>query len=144
MVDGMNTTPSPRWPGLPPSAAALPDPNTYTVYRWGWAPHGLATRRQLASIGLRPGRQEPRGEIRWKWDRKRRTFARFGVLYSVTDALPKRTATPRQLAALAKAMTARRTCPQCRTRCDYCIPTSLGMCLDCHDTTRSAIYATAA
>jgi len=91
----------------------------------------LATRRQLASIGLRPGRQEPRGEIRWRFDRRKRTYTRFGVLYSVADAKPKRPATPRQLAALALAMRARRTCPVCGIEADYVIPTSLGRCVPC-------------
>jgi hypothetical protein len=85
----------------------------------------------LASIGLTPGRQYPRGEIRWKWNRRKRTFTRFAVLYSITDARPKRPATPRQLAALALAMTARRTCPDCGIEADYCIPTSQGRCVPC-------------
>ncbi|GAB2770077.1 hypothetical protein GCM10027091_01630 [Streptomyces daliensis] len=39
--------------------------------------------------------------------------------------------TPARTAALAKAMLARRTCPQCRTDAGYCIPTSLGICVSC-------------
>lgn len=34
-------------------------------------------------------------------------------------------------AAHAKAMLARRKCPNCRTDAGYCIPTSLGMCVSC-------------
>lgn len=36
--------------------------------------------------------------------------------------------TPARWAALAKANTARRTCPRCRLDVGYCIPTSHGMC----------------
>ncbi len=39
--------------------------------------------------------------------------------------------TPGKRAALAKAMRARRTCPNCRTDAGYVIPTSLGMCVPC-------------
>ncbi|WP_405190009.1 hypothetical protein OG473_10160 [Streptomyces anulatus] len=33
------------------------------VYRWRLAPDGLATRRQLRALGLRPGGQDPVVEI---------------------------------------------------------------------------------
>ena len=46
-------------------------------------------------------------------------------------ALPKRQATPAQLAAIAKALRARRTCPICGTEKPYYIPRSLGECPDC-------------
>ncbi|MGW2591172.1 RRQRL motif-containing zinc-binding protein, partial [Streptomyces sp. NPDC001515] len=36
-------------------------------------------------------------------------------------------------AALAKAMLARRTCPACHRDAGYCIPSSLGMCVTCAD-----------
>ena len=38
-----------------------------------------------------------------------------------------------QLAALGKAMAARRTCAVCGTEKPYCIPRSTGLCNDCAD-----------
>lgn len=39
--------------------------------------------------------------------------------------------TPAKRAALAKANTARRTCPQCRRDAGYVIPAALGVCTPC-------------
>lgn len=39
--------------------------------------------------------------------------------------------TPAKTAALAKANTARRTCPECQTDAGYVIPAQLGMCIPC-------------
>ncbi|MFC7607232.1 RRQRL motif-containing zinc-binding protein [Streptosporangium amethystogenes subsp. fukuiense] len=106
----------------------------YTVPTWPWgmSPAHLMTRRQLANQGLRPGRQGVQGQVMW---RSRRAGSRDGVrvayLYDVGQALPKRQPTARQLAALALAMAARRTCPECGTDRGYVIPTSLGMCVSC-------------
>jgi hypothetical protein len=47
--------------------------------------------------------------------------------------VPKRVATPAQLGAVAKALRARRWCPTGGHYADYCIPTSLGECVECHD-----------
>jgi hypothetical protein len=33
------------------------------TYPWRWAPEGLATKRQLRALGLRPGGQEPVGQV---------------------------------------------------------------------------------
>ena len=49
-------------------------------------------------------------------------------LYRGDCAKRVRLMTPGKRAALAKAMCARRTCPQCRTDAGYVIPTSLGCC----------------
>ena len=57
----------------------------------------------------------------------------MAYLYRADLALPKRQATPAQLAALAKALAARRTCPTCGTEKPYCIPRSTGVCNDCAD-----------
>lgn len=69
------------------------------VYRWRCAPRHLRTRRQLAAMGLRPGGQDIAGTL---------PFRRYGrvqvaYLFDVRLAAPKRTATPAQLVALAKA-----------------------------------------
>lgn len=105
----------------------------WLTFRWGFAPSGLATRRQLAACGLRPGGAQPVACLSWRRGR------RIAYLYPVDLAVPKRAMTPAKAAALVAAMRARRTCPTCRRDAGYCIPTSLGCCLDCHDArTRSA------
>ena len=104
-----------------------PDGTRYGIptYPWRSAPHGLLTMRQLRARGLRPGGQQPVAQILW------RKGKRVAYLYLASRALPKRTATPAQLAALAAAMRARRTCPACGLEQPYCIPRSRGECNDC-------------
>ena len=106
-----------------------PDGRRYGLptYPYHWAPQGLLTIRQLRAQGLRPGGQQPAAQIIW------RNGKRVAYLYHAALALPKRTATPAQLTALGKAMTARRTCPVCGTEQPYCIPRSTGLCNDCTD-----------
>ena len=100
--------------------------NGTRTWPWKWAPSGLASRRQLAAMGLRPAGQEPYGRIvcrrgrRWAW------------LYRLDLAQPKRQPTPAVRAALTKAMAARRWCGGCRQDVGYCIQVSLGVCMDCH------------
>ncbi|MEU7031437.1 RRQRL motif-containing zinc-binding protein [Streptomyces sp. NPDC046275] len=107
-----------------PGDGALP------VYRWRQAGPGLATRRQLRELGLRPGGSEPvariecRGGKRWAW------------LYRIDLARPKFPMTLAKEAALDAAMAARQTCGTCRRRYFHCIPLkSLGSCLECYDGT---------
>jgi hypothetical protein len=100
------------------------------TYPFKFAPDGLATRRQLRNQGLRPGGQEIAAQILW------RKGKRVAYLYRIDLARPKRTATPAQLAAIDRAMIARRTCPTCRQVKDYCIPRRYGECLTCHDLAR--------
>jgi hypothetical protein len=104
-----------------------PDGTRYGIptYPWRLAPDGLLTVRQLRALGLRPGGQQPVAQILW------RKGKRVAYLYLTSLALPKRTATPAQLAALAAALRARRTCPACGTEQPYCIPRSRGECNDC-------------
>jgi hypothetical protein len=106
-----------------------PDGSRYGIptYPWRWAPKGLATLRQLRARGLRPGGQQPAAQVIW------RRGKRVAYLYREDLAKPKRTATAAQLAALAKALRARRTCPACGQVKPYCIPLSLGFCNDCAD-----------
>lgn len=96
-----------------------------STWWWRGAPEGLATRRQLRALGLRPAGQEPAGQIMW------RRYGRDQVayLYRIDAAAVKRTASAAQLVALAKAMTARRTCGTCHRVRDYCI--AGGECNDC-------------
>jgi len=109
---------------------------TFPTYRWGWAPEGLATRRQLALRGLTPGRQPIAAEIVWRYRRRDGVTrpTRLAYLYRTDLAVPKRPATPAQLAALARAMRVRRTCPTCRRDIGYCLPHHWTACLDCQDT----------
>ncbi|WP_157254962.1 RRQRL motif-containing zinc-binding protein [Nonomuraea typhae] len=102
------------------------------TYPWRMAPPHLRTLRQLADEGLRPGGQGVQAQVLW---RSRRYRARGGIrpayLYDVRFALPKRTPTERQMAALDKANRARRTCPNCSRDVGYVLPRHLGICLDC-------------
>jgi hypothetical protein len=95
------------------------------TYPFKMAPTGLGTRRQLRADGLRPGGQTVAAQLMW------RRGKRVAYLYRLDLAGPKRTATPAQLAALDRALTARRTCPDCGQRKDYYIPRRTGACLDC-------------
>jgi hypothetical protein len=95
------------------------------TYPYRWAPHGLFTIRQLRARGLRPGGQAIAAQILW------RRGKRVAYLYRENLAKPKRHATPAQLAAIERALRARRTCPACGTEKPYCIPRSQGECNDC-------------
>ncbi|MEV6543410.1 RRQRL motif-containing zinc-binding protein [Streptomyces sp. NPDC051665] len=98
------------------------------TYPWRYAPNGLATRRQLRALGLRPGGQEVAAQVLRPRYRRGPLVA---YLYRVDRAKPVRPMTPGKRAALAKAMRARRTCPVCRQDAGYVIPGSLGMCVPC-------------
>jgi hypothetical protein len=112
-----------------------PDGTRYGLptYPWKFAPDGLLTMRQLRAQGLRPGGQEPVAQILWRHRKQRRV----AYLYRQDLSLPKRHATPAQLAAIGKALQARRTCSSCGTEKPYCIPRSRGECNDCADTQRT-------
>ena len=97
------------------------------TYTWQSAPAGLATRRQLRARGLCPGGQEIAAQVMWRGV----GGDRVAYLYDIDLAKPKRTATPAVMAALGKALTARRTCKTCQVVRSYYIPTSLGECLHC-------------
>ncbi|GAQ73982.1 hypothetical protein PV735_30135 [Streptomyces turgidiscabies] len=101
---------------------------TLPVFRWRLAPDGYATYRQLRALGLRPGGQQVAAQV----ERPRRCRGPLvAYLYRIEHAKPVRPMTPARWAALAKANTARRTCPKCRRDAGYVIPTSLGMCPAC-------------
>ncbi|MFG2194971.1 RRQRL motif-containing zinc-binding protein [Streptomyces sp. NPDC048639] len=99
------------------------------TYPWRFAPAGLATRRQLRARGLRPGGQPIAAQVMRA--NCRRGGAQVAYLYRIDRAKPVRPMTLRKTVALAKAMTARRTCPTCQRDAGYVIPTSLGMCVPC-------------
>ncbi|MGW2679324.1 RRQRL motif-containing zinc-binding protein [Streptomyces sp. NPDC001436] len=100
------------------------------IYRWRLAPDGLATRRQLRAAGLRPGGQDVVAQVERP---RRRRGPLVAFLYRRDLAKPVRPMTPARRAALAKANAARRRCPACHQDAGYVIPSSLGMCVPCHD-----------
>ncbi|WP_280221313.1 RRQRL motif-containing zinc-binding protein [Nocardia neocaledoniensis] len=75
------------------------EPDTYP---WMTAPAHLMTRRQLRAAGLRPNGQDPVAVM----VRKRRGRQVIAQLYDSRNAAPKRTASPAQLGAVAKAIRA--------------------------------------
>jgi hypothetical protein len=98
----------------------------WVTYRYGFAPSGLATMRQLSAMGLRPGGCPPvaalaRPKGRW-----------VAYLYDLSTAKSKRAMTPSKRRALAAANRARRMCPTCGTDAGYVIPGRLGECVSCH------------
>ena len=103
------------------------------TYPWRMAPAGLATRRQLAAQGLRPGGQPVVAQVRWRRGRRPPGTA---YLYRVDAAKPQRTPGPAQLTALAKALAARRRCPECDTDAGYVLPRHLGTCNPCAERSR--------
>lgn len=100
------------------------------TYPWHMAPGGLATKRQLLALELRPGGQPIAAQILWLRNGK----IAVAYLYRIDLAKPKRVPSLAQLLSIEKALQARRTCPTCRTDVGYCIPTRLGECVDCHHT----------
>lgn len=99
----------------------------WVKFKYGLAPENLATYRQLAAAGLRPGGAQPVAELNWRHGQS----LRIAYLYDVAAAKPQRPMTAAKKAALAKAMRAKRTCPGCHRDAGYVIPTSLGRCVDC-------------
>ena len=106
--------------------------DTLPVFGWGEAPSVLLTRSQLREAGLRPNGQDPKGLLVF---RHHRPYARETVaeLFSVELAAPRRTPTPAQLAALDRAMEARRVCVDCGRIQSYCVPTSTRQCWHCFE-----------
>ena len=97
------------------------------VFRYGWAPFGLATVRQLAARGLRPAGQDVAGWLVWG----RGARPRWAYLYRLDLAKPKRAMTEARWAAIARANAAQRICPTCGRDDGYRIPRSLGECWPC-------------
>ncbi|MER7677033.1 RRQRL motif-containing zinc-binding protein [Streptomyces sp. NPDC096934] len=100
------------------------------TFPWRFAPDGYATRRQLRDRGLRPGGQPIAAQV-MRRHRGRKSGVQVAYLYRLDRARPVRPMTSRKWGALALAMLARRTCPQCLLDAGYVIPTSLGTCVSC-------------
>lgn len=101
---------------------------------WGLAPREvLATRRQLTALGLRPNGQEPVAYLYFRYRPAHRQV--FAELFLISGAAPKRTATPAQHTALAKANLARRICRSCGKDPFYVPPAEWGRrCETCWQT----------
>ncbi|MFT9477434.1 RRQRL motif-containing zinc-binding protein [Streptomyces sp. Mo3] len=119
---------------MSPAFGKCYDPNGITwglaTYPWRLAPDGYATRRQLRARGLRPGGQPIAAQV-MRRSRRRRSGVSVAYLYRLDLAKQVRPMTPGMWRAHEAMMRARRTCPQCSTVADYCIPTSLGVCVTC-------------
>jgi hypothetical protein len=109
-----------------------PEGKRYGVptYPWRKAPAGFATRRQLAATGLRPGGQPVAAQVMWN-SLRHPPGTKVAYLYRVELAKPKRVPTPAQLAALGKAMAARRHCLVCGQDAGYVLSRDLAMCNTC-------------
>ncbi|MDE3724511.1 hypothetical protein PWG71_24230 [Nocardiopsis sp. N85] len=106
------------------------------TYSWGYAwvsAPGLATRKQLDAMGLRPATSHADAQLMWRSRRAKKGRVRTAALYRIDQARPKQEFTPARRKALEAAMRARRTCPTCRQVFVYVIPTSLGQCPACHE-----------
>jgi hypothetical protein len=104
--------------------------NGLLTWRFAEAPTGLVTRRQMRAAGLAPGGALPVGQVVFTHRRQRRVEVR-ALLWDRHELVPKRVASSAQLVALGRAMAARRWCPGCCRDVGYCVPTSLGRCVDC-------------
>jgi hypothetical protein len=104
------------------------------TYHWGHAPEGLATRRQLAKMGLRKGGQDVAAQMLRA--RKRRPAEPLtAYLYRIDLALPRRPFTEAKLAAVWTAAHSRKKCDgPCGRRwpeLEY-VP-RFGLCNECRD-----------
>lgn len=94
-------------------------------FRFGQAPSGLATRRQLREQGLCPGGQDICAQLVWDGGRQ------WAGLYRLDLARPKRRPSLPQRSALERAMAARRRCRECGTDAGYCLPRTTRLCWPC-------------
>jgi hypothetical protein len=98
------------------------------TYPWLRAPAGLATRRQLAAEGLRPGGHPPVAQL--MRCRGRRVLVAY--LFDRKRAARKRPMTPAKWAAVRAAVAAKMRCSRCPAVLDY-IPAKYVdyQCWDC-------------
>ncbi|HSV68438.1 MAG TPA: RRQRL motif-containing zinc-binding protein [Mycobacteriales bacterium] len=113
------------WPGGPRELCRIED--GLPTFGFRQAPACLVTRRQLRAAGLRPNGQEPTGQLKWRSGR------RWAALYRLDLAAPVRPASPAQLAALGRAMAARRYCRVHGGYVDHCVRGPERMCGQCFD-----------
>ncbi|MFB7837884.1 RRQRL motif-containing zinc-binding protein, partial [Streptomyces sp. NPDC056056] len=84
-------------------ASQQPQASEPDTYPWMAAPAHLKTRRQLRAAGLRPNGQTPVAHM----ERQRYGRRLVAYLFDTTKAAPKRSASPAQLEAVAKAVRGR-------------------------------------
>ncbi|GAA1221116.1 RRQRL motif-containing zinc-binding protein [Prauserella alba] len=97
---------------------------------YGIAPRDkLATRRQLRTMGLRPGGQEPVALMYFRCRAAGKLV--FAELFLIERAKSVRPMTLAKHRALAKAMAARRTCRQCGELCEVELPRTNRVCEPC-------------
>ena len=100
------------------------------AFRWGCAPTELLTRRQLASLRLRPGRGGPVAVLVWgRRDRRTGQPSRWAALHDITQAAEKRAMTAAMRRAVDAALAARRLCRICGPVDHY---TRAGLCSACY------------
>lgn len=97
------------------------------MFRYGWAPSGLSTVRQLAARGLRPGGQDVAGWLVWGPGNR----PRWAYLYRTDLARPKRAMTPPRWRAVTAMNTAQQVCPKCGRDVGYRISRRERCCWDC-------------
>ncbi|KJE25561.1 hypothetical protein FF36_00177 [Frankia torreyi] len=96
------------------------------------APDHLATRAQLAAMGLRPV-GDPVAQLAWagRPGRRRGAGYRTAALYHLAHTVLRDPPSPARLVQLAAARARRRCCPTCHADVGYVIPARYGQCLDC-------------
>ncbi|MPY79807.1 MAG: hypothetical protein GEV04_15325 [Actinophytocola sp.] len=100
---------------------------------YGIAPRDkLATRRQLRTMGLRPGGQNPVALLYFRY-RPAHTQV-FAELFLIERAKPVRPMTDAKRRALGKALLARRTCRQCGEIGPVELPRTNRVCEPCRFT----------
>ncbi|MFE2045915.1 hypothetical protein ACFXAZ_34350 [Streptomyces sp. NPDC059477] len=88
---------------MPRSIPPLPGLTRYT--RWDLVPDGLYTKTQLDRQGLKPG-SDPMGQVLYNGNS-------YAPLYLAASAVPKRTCSPEQRAALDRARALQYVCRRC-------------------------------
>lgn len=101
--------------------------NGLPTFPFGMAPQGLATRRQLRKSGLCPGGHPMVAQVVWAGGRE------WAGLYRLDRARPKRTPSPRQAMAIAKATATRRCCRDCGRDLGSYLPRALRLCWICDE-----------
>ncbi|GAB2778300.1 RRQRL motif-containing zinc-binding protein [Streptomyces daliensis] len=88
------------------------------------APDGLATKRQLDAVGLRPGGHDPVAQLEWPG-------GSWAALYDITKCLPKRPMTDGRRRSVEAMLRARRICPGCGLDVGYVLSRRIGLCGTC-------------
>jgi DNA polymerase III subunit epsilon len=116
-------------------APTYPCPGFPDYEYWDVVPPHLKTKTQLNEMGLKPGpdtkKPTVRAYCRYFVGSGRRREERCYSLFDITEAVKKRTPTEAQLAALAKAQIALRTCKKCGFVVAFRTGLEYGICFNC-------------